>query len=66
MFARPKPGYRVRSEPSDGGGWRIEFDGDAGRSRVEGWWDGGPQDRVDDDGESGSESGDDGGGSGSD
>ncbi len=66
VFARPKPGYRVRSEPSDDGGWRIDFDGDAGRSRVEGWWDGGPQERVDDDGESGSGSGDDGGGSGSD
>ena len=50
VFATPNPGYQVRSEPTDGGGWRVEFDGDAGRSRVEGWWDGGPQDRVDDDG----------------
>ncbi len=50
VFAAPNSGYQVRSEPTDGGGWRIEFDGDDGRSRVEGWWDGGPQDRVDDDG----------------
>ena len=54
VFATPNPGYQVRSEPTDGGGWRVEFDGDDGRSRVEGWWDGGPQDRVDDDGSGGS------------
>jgi len=50
VFATPAPGYQVRSEPADGGGWRVEFDGPSGRSRVEGWWDGGPQDRVEDDG----------------
>ena len=66
LFATPNPGYQVRSEPTDGGGWRVEFDGDDGRSRVEGWWDGGPQDRVDDDGsddsdaDGSSRSGDDG------
>jgi hypothetical protein len=49
-FAMPNAGYEVRSEARDGGGWRVEFDGSAGRSRVEGWWDGGPQARVDDDG----------------
>jgi uncharacterized membrane protein YgcG len=49
-FAMPNAGYEVRSEARDGGGWRVEFDGPAGRSRVEGWWDGGPQERVDDDG----------------
>ena len=53
VFATPDPGYRVRSEPTDDGGWRVEFDGDDARSRVEGWWDGGPQDRVDDDGSAG-------------
>ena len=57
-LARPDPSYQVRSEPTDGNGWRIEFDGPAGRSRIEGWWDGGPQDRVEDAGAS-----DDGGGS---
>jgi uncharacterized membrane protein YgcG len=50
VFAMPDAGYEVRSEPRDGGGWRVEFDGPGGRSRVEGWWDGGPQARVDDDG----------------
>jgi hypothetical protein len=54
VFATPEAGYQVRSEPRDDGGWRVEFDGPGGRSRVEGWWDGGPQDRVDSDGGSGS------------
>ena len=58
-FATPAPGYQVRSEPTEGGGWRVEFDGPAGRSRVEGWWDGGPQARVDDDGSGASEGDDD-------
>jgi hypothetical protein len=47
--AVPKLGYEVRSQPTDDNGWRVEFVGDEARSRVEGWWDGGPQDRVDDD-----------------
>jgi hypothetical protein len=46
-YAAPDLGYQMRSEDSDGG-WRIEFEGPAGRSRIEGWWDGGPQDRVED------------------
>jgi hypothetical protein len=25
---------------------RVEFENDSHRSRIEGWWDGGPQDRV--------------------
>lgn len=54
VFATPDAGYQVRSEAQDGGrAWRVEFDGPAGRSRVEGWWDGGPQYRVDDDGADG-------------
>ena len=61
-LAVPDTGYQVRSEPTDGNGWRIEFDGPAGRSRIEGWWDGGPQDRVEDAGAD--ESGDGGSGSG--
>lgn len=46
-YAAPDLGYQMRSEADDGG-WRIEFEGPAGRSRIEGWWDGGPQDRVED------------------
>ena len=66
VFATPNPGYSVRSDSTDGGGWRVEFDGDAGRSRVEGWWDGGPQDRVDDDGSDDGDDDDGSGGSGDD
>lgn len=49
-WAAPNAGYQVEQGPGDHGGWRVEFEGDDGRSRVEGWWDGGPQYRVDDDG----------------
>jgi hypothetical protein len=49
VYAQPRTGYQVRSQPSDGGGMRVEFDGPQGRSRIEGWWDGGPQVEIDDD-----------------
>lgn len=44
--ATPKPGYSVEVEPDDSNGWQVTFDGESHRSRVEGWWDGGPQDQV--------------------
>lgn len=46
VWATPDPGYEVESEPGDGNGWRIEFEGDAGQSRIDAWWDGGPRSRV--------------------
>ena len=57
VTATPWTGYTVRSAPSDDGGWRVEFEGPAGRSRIDGWWDGGPQERVED--AAGTRSGDD-------
>jgi hypothetical protein len=48
VWANPNPGFRVDVDDRDGGGVRVRFDGDAGRSEVEAWWDGGPQDRVED------------------
>jgi hypothetical protein len=57
----PKLGFEVRYQPVEGNGWRVEFVGDEGRSRVEGWWDGGPRDRVDDDFDDDGHDGDDGG-----
>ncbi|HZM32835.1 MAG TPA: hypothetical protein VFB77_20200 [Acidimicrobiales bacterium] len=57
LTATPWTGYTVRSNPHDGGGWRVEFEGPAGRSRIDGWWDGGPQERVED--ATGTRSGDD-------
>jgi hypothetical protein len=52
-WASPSPGYQLEQGPGDNGGVRVEFEGDDGRSRVDGWWDGGPQWRVDDDGADG-------------
>jgi hypothetical protein len=46
VFATPKPGFEVDVEPQNGNGVRVEFESDEHRSRVEGWWDGGPQERV--------------------
>jgi hypothetical protein len=66
-FAVPEPGFEVRSQDVEGNGVRVEFVGDEGRSRVEGWWDGGPQQRVDDDFDDDGGDGDDGhGGDGDD
>jgi hypothetical protein len=54
VFATPNAGYQItRNGPADDNGWRVEFEGPAGRSRVEGWWAGGPQVRIDDDAASG-------------
>ena len=45
--ASPNNGYALtRSGPGDNNGWRVEFEGDAGRSRVDAWWAGGPQHRI--------------------
>jgi hypothetical protein len=59
VWATPNPGYQVRQGPGDNGGLRVEFDGDAGRSRVDAWWDGGARWRVQDDGADGGQGGDD-------
>ena len=48
VWANPNPGFRADIDDRDGGGVRVRFDGDSGRSEVEAWWDGGPQDRVED------------------
>jgi hypothetical protein len=60
--AVPKLGFEVRYQPVEGNGWRVEFVGDEGRSRVEGWWDGGPRERIDDDFDDDGHDGDDDGG----
>jgi hypothetical protein len=58
VWANPNPGFRADIDDRDDGGVRVRFDGASGRSQVEAWWDGGPQDRVEEQG--------DGGGSGPD
>lgn len=53
VWANPNPGYRADIDDRDGGGVRVRFDGDSGRSQVEAWWDGGPRDRVEEQGSGG-------------
>lgn len=46
VVASPAPGFTVDIGDSHGGGKRVEFESDSHRSRVDAWWDGGPQDEV--------------------
>jgi cytoskeletal protein RodZ len=57
VWADPNPGFRAEVDNRSDGGVRVRFESDSHRSEVEAWWDGGPQDRV-------QEEGGDGGGSG--
>jgi hypothetical protein len=41
--ASPYEGFTVDVEPEHGNGVKVEFESDAHRSRVDAWWDGGPQ-----------------------
>ena len=48
VSAIPNPGYALtRNGAGDNDGVRVEFEGPAGRSRLDAWWAGGPQHRVD-------------------
>ena len=58
LVATPAPGFSVDVSDAHSGGVRVEFESDDHRSRVDGWWDGGPRDEVREEG--------DGGGSGDD
>lgn len=46
VFANPASGFDVEIEPENVNGVKVEFESEAHKSRVDGWWDGGPQDRV--------------------
>jgi hypothetical protein len=46
VFATPEPGFEVDVEPQNGNGVRVEFESEDHRSRVDAWWEGGPQERV--------------------
>jgi hypothetical protein len=52
VVASPNAGYSVDTESTHDNGVRVEFRSDEHRSRVEGWWDGGPRDEVDESDES--------------
>jgi hypothetical protein len=46
VWATPAAGFEVEVEPEHGNGVRVEFESDDHRSRVTGWWDGGPLDET--------------------
>ena len=46
VAAAPKPASRWTASSTHGNGVRVEFESDDHRSRVDAWWDGGPQDEV--------------------
>ncbi|HVM08484.1 MAG TPA: hypothetical protein VM345_08485 [Acidimicrobiales bacterium] len=46
VWATPNSGFVVEVEPEHVNGVKVEFESDAHRSRVDGWWSGGPQERV--------------------
>ncbi|MGH9084146.1 MAG: hypothetical protein ACRDYW_01720 [Acidimicrobiales bacterium] len=46
VTATPNPGYSVDVEAENVNGVKVEFESDAHESRVDGWWDGGPVERV--------------------
>jgi hypothetical protein len=46
VTAAPKAGFTVDVSGSHSNGVRVEFEGDDHESRLDGWWDGGPQDEV--------------------
>lgn len=57
VWANPNPGFRAEVDDRDGGGVRVRFDGDSGRSQVEAWWGDGPQDHVEEQGSDEDDSG---------
>ena len=46
VVATPAPGFTVDIGESHDGGKRVEFESADHRSRLDAWWDGGPQDEV--------------------
>lgn len=44
--AVPAAGFSTEIEPTHSNGIRVEFENESHRSRVEGWWDGGPRDAT--------------------
>jgi len=46
VVATPNAGFAVEISETHDNGVRVEFESDGHRSRVDAWWDGGPQDEV--------------------
>lgn len=51
VYATPAAGFEVDVEPEHGNGVQVDFESDSHRSRVDGWWENGPVDRVREDGD---------------
>jgi hypothetical protein len=39
----PNPGFTIKKNGPEDGGWRVELESEGHRSRLDAWWDGGPQ-----------------------
>jgi hypothetical protein len=46
LWANPNAGFDVKVEGENANGVKVLFESSSHRSRIDGWWDGGPQDRV--------------------
>lgn len=46
VTASPNAGFDVEVEPEHGNGVKVEFERSGHKSRVSGWWEGGPRDDV--------------------
>ncbi|MGH9191597.1 MAG: hypothetical protein ACRDZ0_03875 [Acidimicrobiales bacterium] len=51
VAATPNEGFDVDFEPEHGNGVKVEFESDAHESRIDAWWDDGPQVERREDGE---------------
>lgn len=59
VAAEPAQGFTVKVEGNGTDEVRVEFENDEHRSRVDGWWEDGPRDQVDEDGRDDGDDGDD-------
>jgi hypothetical protein len=57
LWADPRAGFRVEVDNRSDGGVRVRFESETHRSELEAWWDGGPRDRVQEEGSGGGSGG---------
>jgi cytoskeletal protein RodZ len=51
VVATPSAGFTTEVGSSHGGGKQVEFESSSHKSRIDAWWDGGPQTEVREDGD---------------
>jgi len=49
VWATPHEGYAAEVKQNGADRLTVEFEGDDDRSRIDAWWDDGPQHRIDED-----------------